>query len=69
MRFGSTAKVLAECKLKYYRISECAVQAGGAIFFEGSTGNSNLYVANSQLTGNQVAFDPAGKVKTGLGGG
>ena len=22
MRFGSTAKVLAECKLKYYRISE-----------------------------------------------
>ena len=26
MRFGSTAKVLAECKLKYCRISECAVQ-------------------------------------------
>ena len=23
MRFGSTAKVLAECMLKYYRISEC----------------------------------------------
>ena len=23
MRFGSTAKVLAECNLKYYRISEC----------------------------------------------
>ena len=23
MRFGSNAKVLAECKLKYYRISEC----------------------------------------------
>ncbi len=23
MRFGSTAKVLAECKLKYYRVSEC----------------------------------------------
>ena len=23
MRFGSTAKVLEECKLKYYRISEC----------------------------------------------
>ena len=23
MRFGSAAKVLAECKLKYYRISEC----------------------------------------------
>ncbi len=23
MRFGSTAKVLAKCKLKYYRISEC----------------------------------------------
>ena len=22
MKFGSTAKVLAECKLKYYRISE-----------------------------------------------
>ena len=25
MRFGSIAKVLAECKLKYYRISECIV--------------------------------------------
>ena len=25
MRFGSTAKVLLKCKLKYYRISECAV--------------------------------------------
>ncbi len=24
MRFGSTAKVLAECKLKDYRISECS---------------------------------------------
>ncbi len=24
MRFGSTAKVLAECELKYYRILECA---------------------------------------------
>ena len=24
MRFGSIAKVLAECKLKYYRISECS---------------------------------------------
>ena len=23
MRFGSTAEVLAECKLKYYRVSEC----------------------------------------------
>ncbi len=23
MRFGNTAKVLAECKLKHYRISEC----------------------------------------------
>ena len=23
MRFGSTAKVLANCKLKYYKISEC----------------------------------------------
>ena len=26
MRFGGTAKVLAECKLKYYRISECRGQ-------------------------------------------
>ena len=24
MKFGSTAKILAECKLKCYRISECA---------------------------------------------
>ena len=27
MRFGSTAKVLLKCKLKYYRISECAGSA------------------------------------------
>ena len=27
MRFGSTAKVLLKCKLKYYRISECAAHA------------------------------------------
>ena len=26
MRFGSTAKVLAKCMLKYYRISERAAQ-------------------------------------------
>ena len=23
MRFGSTARILLKCKLKYYRISEC----------------------------------------------
>ena len=28
MRFGSTAKVLAKCKRKYYRISECGVVQG-----------------------------------------
>ena len=28
MRFGSTAKVLLKCKLKYYRISECVVDMG-----------------------------------------
>ena len=27
MRFGSTAKVLLKCKLKYYRISECEVDS------------------------------------------
>ena len=26
MRFGSTAKVLAKCMLKYYKISECGGQ-------------------------------------------
>ena len=26
MRFGSTAKVLAKCKLKYYKISECPIR-------------------------------------------
>ena len=26
MRFGSTAKVLLKCKLKYYSISECTGQ-------------------------------------------
>ena len=25
MRFGSTAKVLLKCKLKYYRISQCSL--------------------------------------------
>ena len=33
MRFGSTAKLLPECKLKYYRISACnnrgAEEGGG----------------------------------------
>ena len=28
MRFGSTAKVLLKCKLKYYRISECIRREG-----------------------------------------
>ena len=32
MRFGSTAKVLAECKLKYYRISECCWKEGQGRF-------------------------------------
>ena len=27
MRFGSTAKVLLKCKLKYYRISECILSS------------------------------------------
>ncbi len=29
MRFGSTAKVLAKCMLKYYRISECVAVVSG----------------------------------------
>ena len=29
MRFGSTAKVLLKCKLKYYRISECSTAQHG----------------------------------------
>ena len=33
MRFGSTAKVLLKCKLKYYRISEWAVAATRPIYF------------------------------------
>ena len=32
MRFGSTAKVLLKCKLKYYRISECLVDPGSCGF-------------------------------------
>ena len=31
MKFGSTAKVLAKCMLKYYRISECMVLAACVI--------------------------------------
>ena len=42
MRFGSTAKVLAECKLKYYRISECMgaslVRRGGCLGWGGGGG-------------------------------
>ena len=40
-KFGNTAKALAECKLKYYRISECAMasskgnQTAAQIFMEG----------------------------------
>ena len=30
MRFGSTDKVLAKCKLKHYRISECTADPGGS---------------------------------------
>ena len=33
MRFGSTAKVLLKCKLKYYRISECGVMSQALISF------------------------------------
>ena len=36
MRFGSTAKVLLKCKLKYYRISECVVQRPPGNIHEGS---------------------------------
>ena len=42
MRFGSTAKVLAECKLKYYKLSECQV-----LVTEGTTlwpGSTMLYI-------------------------
>ena len=43
MRFEGTAKVLAECKLKYYRISECAGELpaawqGGGGVVEGGVG-------------------------------
>ena len=30
MRFGSTAKELAECQIKYYRISECIILLRGS---------------------------------------
>ena len=33
MRFASTAKVLAKCKLKYYRISECVGEMLGRKIF------------------------------------
>ena len=31
MRFGSTAKVLLKCKLKYYRISECEAKLAATL--------------------------------------
>ena len=47
MRFGSTAKVLARCKLKYYRISECMVwcrgdQEGAGSLLAGNPHSSSL---------------------------
>ena len=39
IRFGSATKVLAECKLKYYRISECTVWVGGEAVPEPGTVN------------------------------
>ena len=32
MRFGSTAKVLAKCMLKYYRIPECLGSAAESVW-------------------------------------
>ncbi len=33
MTFGSTAKVLLKCKLKYYRISECRYTVYGKLYY------------------------------------
>ncbi len=51
MRFGSTAKVLLKCKLKYYRISECfavPLEGCGAGILPGSTSTA-LLSAGSEL--------------------
>ena len=48
MRFGSTAKVLAKCKLKYYRISECVAQVlskSGTAGSLASAGDQDLLAA------------------------
>ncbi len=46
MRFGSTAKVLLKCKLKYYRISECVAQ------FEIEVSSCQRFSRFSQAPGN-----------------
>ncbi len=47
MRFGSTAKVLLKCKLKYYRISECHVPCKGM--------KSTVYIAGCFENGCSVS--------------
>ena len=56
MRFGSTAKVLLKCKLKYYRISECHLRhipmsllmSGWGRFWERGWGGGGVSV-NAEL--------------------
>ncbi len=48
MRFGSTVKVLAECKLEYYRISEC-----------GDAGRSNCSILPCTFCDRLACAEPA----------
>ena len=63
MRFGSTAKVLAKCKLKYYRISECKRWSGIETHHEGERWPGRLQAGRQKLfpcgTPDQNAIHPS----------
>ena len=62
MRFGSTAKVLLKCKLKYYRISECRTVSSVSL---SPTGIDSLALCCAGVSGrhNMIAVLLGGHVK------
>ncbi len=80
MRFGSTAKVLAKCKLKYYRISEwdsylgdaalllhdTAAGLGGALahLMHGRLGWGGSRQEGGRLLCRPIGTQPAGHIRT-----
>ena len=62
MSFGSTAKVLLNCKLKYYRISECikASRMPDGAFPDVCLHNGNKTVSCSRLGRDQLCAELEG---------